>query len=98
MPARRRKLEKGERAQLPARLERAIETMGAPMIELLLVACLADDPSRCKDVGLAYSGEGLTPMQCLMQAQPEIARWVEEHPRWQVRRWSGRPAGQLAKT
>jgi hypothetical protein len=68
------------------------------MIELLLVVCLIDDPAKCKDVGLTYVAESLTPMQCLMQAQPEIAKWIDVHPRWQVRRWTCRPAGQIAKT
>jgi hypothetical protein len=68
------------------------------MIELALVACLVSDPSTCKDVGLTYSGESVTPMQCLMGAGPEIARWTDEHPRWTVRRWTCRPAGRFAKT
>jgi hypothetical protein len=36
-------------------------------------------------------------MQCMMRAQPEIAKWVDEHPRWTVKRWSCRPAGKFAK-
>ena len=68
------------------------------MIELVILACLVDQPDRCKDVGLTFSGEGLTPLQCLMQAQPEIAKWVDEHPRWHARRWTCRAAGLLAKT
>ena len=43
------------------------------MIELVLLACLVDNPDSCRDVGLAYSAENLTPMQCLMQAPPQMA-------------------------
>ncbi len=37
-------------------------------------------------------------MQCLMRAQPEIAKWAEAHPKWNVKRWTCRPAGKIAKT
>ena len=67
------------------------------MIELALVVCLAADPTKCKDVGLVYDNEDLTPMQCLMRAQPEVAKWSEQHPKWNVKRWSCRPAGTVAK-
>lgn len=67
------------------------------MIELALVACLTADPSRCKDVGLTYHSEGVTPMQCMMGAASEIAKWSEGHPTWYVKRWTCRPAGKFAK-
>ena len=44
------------------------------MIELVLLACLVDKPESCRDVGLMYSAENLTPMQCLMQAPPHMAK------------------------
>ena len=50
------------------------------MIELALVVCLANEPANCKDVGLVYDSEALTPMQCLMRAPPEIAKWTEFAP------------------
>ena len=68
------------------------------VIELLLAVCLSDNPANCKDVHLTYSAEALTPMQCAMQAQPEIAKWVREHPGWVTKRYTCRPAGQYAKT
>jgi hypothetical protein len=49
-------------------------------------------------VHLTYSAEALTPMQCAMQAQPEIAKWVREHPGWVTKRYTCRAAGQYAKT
>lgn len=67
------------------------------MIELVLLACLTEEPNRCKDVALTYSAEALTPMQCLMGAQPEIARWSEANPKWLVKRWACQPAGRIAK-
>ncbi|WP_245841024.1 hypothetical protein [Puniceibacterium sediminis] len=29
----------------------------------------------------------ITPMTCMMGAQPELAKWANEHPNWQVARW-----------
>ena len=71
---------------------------GAAVIELFAAVCLIESPTKCKDVSLIYSAEALTPMQCLMQAQPEVAKWIGEHPGWQIKRYSCRPAGQFAKT
>ena len=67
------------------------------MLELLVSVCLLSDPTRCKDVSLVYSDERLTPMQCLMGAQPEIAKWIEAHPQWALRRWTCQRAGLFAK-
>ena len=71
--------------------------MGATLIEMLVAVCLIDEPATCRDVSLTYSRESLTPMQCLMQAQPEIAKWIGEHPRWRVKRFTSRAAGSFAK-
>jgi hypothetical protein len=67
------------------------------MIELIVSVCLIDDPSRCKEVSLTYSADDMTPMRCLMMSPSEIAKWSEGHPKWVAKRWSCRPAGQLAK-
>ncbi len=68
------------------------------VIELLLAVCLIDNPATCKDVSLVYSAEALTPMQCVLRAQPEIAKWIAEHPGWRTQRFTCRPAGRYAKT
>ena len=31
--------------------------------------------------------EQMSPMTCMMQAQPELAKWANEHPKWQVSKW-----------
>ncbi len=67
------------------------------MLELLVSVCLMDNPERCKDVSLAYAEEQLTPMQCMMGAQSEIAKWMEAHPNWQLKRWSCQRARRFAK-
>lgn len=65
------------------------------MLELIVSVCLIETPSRCKDVALTYNMESLTMMQCVMGAQPEIAKWIEAHPKWQLKRWACRPAGMF---
>lgn len=67
------------------------------MIELAIIACLHDNPAKCKDVSLVYMQEAVTPMQCMMQSAPEIAKWSEHHPRWFAKKWSCRPAGRFAR-
>ena len=67
------------------------------MIELVVSVCLLDDPARCKDVSLVSAEEGMTSMACMMVAQPEIAQWSEGHPKWQIKSWTCRRAGQIAK-
>ncbi len=57
------------------------------MIELIISVCMFAQPDVCKDVHLTYSAENMTPFQCLMRGQPEIAQWANGHPKWQVRRW-----------
>lgn len=67
------------------------------MLELVLVACLLEDPTRCKDVSLVYMADTVTPMQCMTGAQIEIAKWGESHPKWFAKKWGCRRAGTLAK-
>ncbi len=66
------------------------------MIELILSTCLLSEPYKCKDINLIYAG-GVTPLQCVMGAVPEIAKWNERHPKWFVKGWRCQPAGQIAK-
>lgn len=55
------------------------------MIELLFVACLYTEPDKCRERSLVFTG--ITPMQCMMGAQPILAEWVETHPHAQIRSW-----------
>ncbi|MEM9577791.1 MAG: hypothetical protein AAF999_12345 [Pseudomonadota bacterium] len=55
------------------------------MIELLFVACLASAPTDCQEHSLVYVD--ITPMQCLMAAQPELAKWSLTRPDMEILRW-----------
>jgi hypothetical protein len=58
------------------------------MIELIVLACLISDPSRCQDVALKYSHEATSMRECAMSSQIETARWSGDNPDWQIKRMS----------
>lgn len=53
------------------------------MIELMFVACLATAPEECSERSLLFTD--VTPMMCLMGAQPELAKWVNQHPTYEIK-------------
>ncbi len=55
------------------------------MIELLFVACLSTAPDRCQERSLLFTD--ISPMTCMMGAQPELAKWTETHPAFRVTGW-----------
>ena len=67
------------------------------MIVLVLSVCLLGEAQTCKQVHLSYATSSVTPMQCMMGGQAQIAQWSNGNPKWQVRRWKCMPATQLAK-
>lgn len=67
------------------------------MIELVFAVCMIDQPERCKDVTLNFEGDNVTPQQCMMNGQMEMAKWVGDHPNWVIRKWRCGAAGQVAK-
>ena len=56
------------------------------MIVLAFVACMQASPDVCREYNLMF-GERMSPMTCLMQAQPRLAEWVNTHPNWQIGSW-----------
>ena len=68
------------------------------MIELVFIVCLATAPDQCKDIHLTYAEQAITPMQCVMHGQPQIARWISENPPiWTVKRFYCSPVGRRLK-
>lgn len=55
------------------------------MVELLITVCLLSEPAQCKSVSLVFAD--ISPMQCLMGAQPEMAKWVSTHPEHSIKSW-----------
>lgn len=58
------------------------------MIELVFVACLAGATEQCREHSLVYVD--ITPMTCLMGAQPQLAQWAEGHPAFRIESWKCR--------
>lgn len=67
------------------------------MIELFISACLISHPVDCRDVSLIFSSEDLTPHQCMMRSEIEIAKWAEGQPKWFAKHWGCRTAGRVAE-
>jgi hypothetical protein len=57
------------------------------MIELVLLACLLKEPSRCEQHYLP-TAEQMGIMECVVTGQFQIVQWRQEHPDWIVRRWT----------
>ena len=56
------------------------------MIELVFTACLLASPEKCESRHLTFA-ENISPMQCLMGAQPELAKWTAANPKWRIARF-----------
>ena len=56
------------------------------LIELVVTVCALSLPGRCEDQHLSFSAD-MSLNQCVMNAQPYIAHWINEHPKWVAVRW-----------
>ena len=59
------------------------------MIELAFIACMSAAPASCEERALHFSD--VTLMACNYGAQPQLAKWVNEHPGWRIQRWTCQP-------
>lgn len=64
------------------------------MIALVFMACLPGASIDCREEKLLFQAENLTPFQCAMQAQPQLAKWVEGHPGYTIAKWGCRRVAQ----
>ena len=55
-------------------------------IDLIITVCAVLSPATCEERHLVFSST-VSPRQCVMAAQPYIAQWVGEHPKWTAVRW-----------
>ena len=60
------------------------------MLELVLTVCPLAAPERCQEETPRLAPP-LNMWGCMVQGQVYAARWVDEHPRWRLRRWACRP-------
>ena len=66
------------------------------MIELVFTVCMLAQPLTCEQRYLTFANL-LTPMQCLMGAQVELARWSEAHPKWRISEWRCRTVSTASR-
>ncbi|HRN89390.1 hypothetical protein [Hyphomicrobium sp.] len=63
------------------------------MLTIILSACLVANPSECRNFELPLAVE-MDVRRCAMVAPPYFARWIDEHPQWQIKGWKCKPAAQ----
>lgn len=57
------------------------------MYELLIIACLASQPSICEEFHVPFhQPTGIR--ACMHHAQFRLAEWVTTMPEWNVKRWT----------
>jgi len=56
------------------------------MLVLIMTVCSLSSPDSCCEARLQFSADESL-MQCMMQAQPYLAQYVDEHPDKRVARW-----------
>lgn len=66
------------------------------MIALVFVACLQSSPTVCQEQNVLFTDQ-MTPMGCLMNAQPEMAKWKNTHPKWRISSFRCGRADRMAK-
>lgn len=65
------------------------------MIELVFIVCLKSSPRLCEERVLSYLAAH-SPVACMAQAPPELARWALDHPDYTVKRWKCLTPGRRA--
>jgi hypothetical protein len=56
------------------------------LIALVVTVCAVSQPDLCENRQFQIAWRGSL-QRCAVGAQPDIARWVGEHPNWVVARW-----------
>ncbi len=54
------------------------------MIAIVVTVCALAQPDQCEERHLEFSWQGSL-KQCVMNAQPYIAQWIGDHPKWSIK-------------
>ncbi len=57
------------------------------MYELIVIACLLNQPAKCEEFYLPFQ-RATGARQCAEEAEFQLVRWAAERPEWQIRRWT----------
>jgi hypothetical protein len=55
-------------------------------IDLIVTVCAVLSPASCEEKHLVFASSASL-QQCAMAAEPYIAQWVGEHPKWTAVKW-----------
>jgi len=55
------------------------------VIELVFIACVAKQPETCEEHSFQFVD--ITPMTCVMGAQPALAQWGTLNPQYVIKSW-----------
>jgi hypothetical protein len=59
---------------------------GMNVLEIVFTVCAIGNANMCEDKHIAVEQQ-LSPIACVMQAQPTMAQWAAENPNWTIQRW-----------
>jgi hypothetical protein len=57
-------------------------------MDLVLLVCLAGLPQNCREERVAVAAAPAHATGCMFSALPVIIEWTEDHPQWNVARWT----------
>jgi hypothetical protein len=58
------------------------------MIELVLLVCLASNPTECHKEWPLFESTQTSMHACMFEGQRQAVQWAEAHPKYRVRKWS----------
>jgi hypothetical protein len=58
------------------------------MVELVLLVCLASNPTECHKEWPPFESSHASMHACLFEGQRQAVQWAEAHPKYRVRKWS----------
>jgi hypothetical protein len=56
------------------------------LIAIVITVCTLADPNRCEEQRIEFSSQ-FSLKRCVMNAQPYLAQWIAEHPKWSIKRY-----------
>ena len=61
-----------------------VQTMG--FVQIIVMVCQVAQLDLCEEQRLQFAWQSSLE-QCVLSAQPYIAQWIVEHPKWTVKRY-----------
>jgi hypothetical protein len=57
------------------------------VVEIVILACLLRQPEHCETFRIPFQRE-MSVAQCTWESEFHAVRWVDEHPDWELKRFS----------